>query len=445
MFHSVGIDRGSEDDREISVNMFSGAPTLGMSTPVTGQYVALPCSGLTFRRMFLPRASKAVRQQVITEELSYSLPFPLTEAHYGAVEMGEEAWVTVASDSVVQPIRDLYPKAHLEAEPLCYLRAAKAAGIHQALVVDFGASKTVFCGVENGQVGTVRVLLRGGQALTEELANEIGLSKDEAELKKREEGTEHPTVRRFYSELLEEALLPSPLPYRRVLICGGGSATHGLLRLLTKVWGEDVDVEPFPLPGMLLPTDHVVAYGAALAGRPKAVRLQMQHSFQHAALGGGKITLAPLILTGVLMALMVAGIETRLAGAEERKAELRGTLNEALVQVLPEPESLSEKEIMKQLRLRLEEQRSAARTSPARVMNTLGQIANSVTSKEDAELFSTIFEDNVLKLEGRATLQQAEEIRTAVEKVLVNAEQVKTRPTKDNLFVFQIEGQLPEP
>ena len=145
------------------------------------------------------------------------------------------------------------------------------------------------------------------------------------------------------------------------------------------------------------------------------------------------------------MALMVAGIETRLAGAEERKAELRGTLNEALVQVLPEPESLSEKEIMKQLRLRLEEQRSAARTSPARVMNTLGQIANSVTSKEDAELFSTIFEDNVLKLEGRATLQQAEEIRTAVEKVLVNAEQVKTRPTKDNLFVFQIEGQLPEP
>ena len=252
-------------------------------------------------------------------------------------------------------------------------------------------------------------------------------------------------MRRFYSELLEEALLPSPLPYRRVLICGGGSATHGLLRLLTKVWGEDVDVEPFPLPGMLLPTDHVVAYGAALAGRPKAVRLQMQHSFQHAALGGGKITLAPLILTGVLMALMVAGIETRLAGAEERKAELRGTLNEALVQVLPEPESLSEKEIMKQLRLRLEEQRSAARTSPARVMNTLGQIANSVTSKEDAELFSTIFEDNVLKLEGRATLQQAEEIRTAVEKVLVNAEQVKTRPTKDNLFVFQIEGQLPEP
>jgi hypothetical protein len=445
MLHSVGIDRGHEGDREISVNIFSGTANLGMSTPVIGQYVALPCSGLTFRRMFLPRASKTVRQQVITEELSYSLPFPLTEAHYGAVEMGEEAWVTVASDAVVQPIRDLYPKAHHEAEPLCYLRAAKAAGIQQALVVDFGASKTVFCGVENGQVGTVRVLLRGGETLTEELANETGLSNDEAELKKRDEGTEHPTVRRFFEELLEEALLPSPLPYRRVLICGGGSATHGLLRLLTKIWGDDVDVEPFPLPGMLLPTDHVVAYGAALAGRPKAVRLQMQHSFQHAATGGGKLSIAPIVFTCILMLLMMAGIETRLSGAEERRAELRGSLNEALVQVIPEPETLSEADIVKQLRQRLDEQRSSARTSPARVMNTLGQIANAVTSQKEAELFSTIFEDNILKLEGRATLKQAEEIRTAIEKVLVNAEQVKTRPTKENLFVFQIEGQLPEP
>ena len=445
MIHSVGIDRGRTDDREVSVNLLNGAPVMGMAAPVLGQYVALPCSGLTFRRMFLPRANKTVRQQVITEELSYSLPFPLTEAHYGAVEMGEEAWVTVAADSVVQPIRDLYPKAQLEVEPLCYLRAAKAAGIQQALVVDFGASKTVFCGIENGQVGTVRVLLRGGEALTEELANEINLSKDEAELKKRAEGTEHPRVRRFYQELLEEALLPSPLPYRRVLICGGGSATHGLLRLLSKLWGDDVDVEPFPLPGMLLPTDHVVAYGAALAGRPKAVRLQMQHSFQHAAETGGKLSLAPLIFTGVLMLLMVAGIETRLSGAEDRRTELRASLDAALVQVLPDPDKLSEGDIVKQLRLRLEEQRNSARTSPARVMNTLGQIANAVTSQEEAQLFSTMFEDNLLKLEGRATLKQAEEIRAAVEKILVNAEQVKTRPTGNDLFVFQIEGQLPEP
>ena len=268
----------------------------------------------TFRRLFLPRASKSVRQQIITEELSYSLPFPLTEAHYGAVEMGEEAWVTVASDSVVRPIRVHYPKAKLEAEPLCYLRAAKAAGVQQALVVDFGATKTVFCGVENGQVGTVRVLLRGGEALTEEISRESGLSREEAELRKREDGTENATVRRFFHELVEEALLPSPMPYRRVLLCGGGSATQGLLRLLSQIWGNDVDVEPFPLPGMLLPTDHVVAYGAALAGRPYAVRLRMEHSFEHAALSGGRLSLAPLVLTGILMLLMTVTMETRLSG-----------------------------------------------------------------------------------------------------------------------------------
>jgi len=445
MLHSVGIDRGRTNVREVSVNLLSGAASAGMAAPILGQYVALPSSGLTFRRMFLPRASKAIRQQVITEELSYSLPFPLTEAHYGAVEMGEEAWVTVAADAVVHPMRDLYPKAQLEAEPLCYLRAARAAGIQQALVVDFGASKTVFCGVENGQVGTVRVLLRGGEALTEEIANETGLSVDEAELKKREEGTEHPTVRRFFQELLEEALLPSPLPYRRVLICGGGAATQGLLHLLSQLWGSDVDVEPFPLPGLLQPTDHVVAYGAALAGRPKAMRLQMQHSFQYAASSGEKLSLAPLIFTGLLIALMIAGIETRLSGAEQKRTELRASLNEALVQVLADPETLSEKDIVSQLRARLEEQRNTARNSPARIMNTLGQISSAVTGQEEAELFSTIFEDNLLKLEGRATLKQAEEIRAGIGKVLVDAEQVKTRPNKDDLFLFMIEGKLPQP
>lgn len=444
MLHSVGIDRGRDGDREVSVNIFSGTPVMGMATPTLGQYVALPSSGLTFRRLFLPRASKTVRQQVITEELSYSLPFPLQEAHYGAVESGEEAWVTVAADSVVQPMRDLYPKAQLEAEPLCYLRAAKAAGINQALVVDFGASKTVFCGIENGQVGTVRVMLRGGEALTEQLANELELGKDEAELRKREEGTELPTVRRFFQELVEEALLPSPLPYRRVLICGGGSATHGLLRLLGAVWGSDVDVEPFPLPGLLMPTDHVVAYGAALAGKPNAVRLQMQHTFAHAAGGGGSLSVAPLVLTALLMGLMVTGLETRLAGARGKADRLRETLSQAVRPVLDEQAKVSEKDLVKTLRAKLAEQRSSSKSSPAKLMNTLGKTSNSVTAKKDAKLTSIIFEDDKLKLEGRTRdLAQSEDIRKSLETILQKVEQVKSRPLS-NGFLFQIEGELPE-
>ena len=444
MLHSVGIDRGRDGDREVSVNIFSGTPVMGMATPTLGQYVALPSSGLTFRRLFLPRASKTVRQQVITEELSYSLPFPLQEAHYGAVESGEEAWVTVAADSVVQPMRDLYPKAQLEAEPLCYLRAAKAAGINQALVVDFGASKTVFCGIENGQVGTVRVMLRGGEALTEQLANELELGKDEAELRKREEGTELPTVRRFFQELVEEALLPPPLPYRRVLICGGGSATHGLLRLLGAVWGSDVDVEPFPLPGLLMPTDHVVAYGAALAGKPNAVRLQMQHTFAHAAGGGGSLSVAPLVLTALLMGLMVTGLETRLAGARGKADRLRETLSQAVRPVLDEQAKVSEKDLVKTLRAKLAEQRSSSKSSPAKLMNTLGKTSNSVTAKKDAKLTSIIFEDDKLKLEGRTRdLAQSEDIRKSLETILQKVEQVKSRPLS-NGFLFQIEGELPE-
>ena len=445
MLHSLGIDRGRTGDREISVNFFSGAPQMGMSTPVIGQYVSLPSSGLTFRKLFLPRAAKNVRQQVITEELSYSLPFPLTEAHYGAVESGEEAWVTVAADSVVQPIKALYPKAHLEAEPLCYLRAAKAAGISQTLVVDFGASKTVFCGIENGQVGTVRVMLRGGEALTQQLADELQLSPDEAELRKCEEGVEHPTVRRFFQELVEEALLPSPLPYRRVLICGGGSATHGLLRLLARLWGDDVDVEPFPLPGMLMPTEHVVAYGAALAGRPNSPRLQMQHSFSQLGSSGGPISLAPIVFTVILMTLMVLGLEIRMAGAKNREQALKTSLASAVSPILPDAENVPQEDLVKTLREQLRRQREVQSSSPSTLMNTLGQSSNSVTAKKDAKLMSIIFDKQILKLEGQAVdLKQSEDIRNSLEKVLENVDQSKTRPAPNGTIFFQIEGQIPK-
>lgn len=446
MLHSVGIDRGRSGEREVSVNVLSGSPVLGTATPVLGTYVSLPSSGLTFRRMFLPRASKAIRQQVVTEELGYSLPFPLTEAHYGAVETAEEAWVVVAADSVVRPVRELYSKCQLEAEPLCYLRAAKAAGINHALVVDLGASKTVFCGIENGQVGTVRVMLRGGDLLTEELAEELGLSRDDAELRKRDQGTELPTVRKFFQELVDEALLPSPLPYQRVLLCGGGSATPGLLKMLSQTWSNDVDVEPFPLPGQLMPTDHVVAYGAALAGRPKAVRLQMQHTFAHTAGGAtGALAFAPLVFSALLMGLMVFGLETRLAGARAKESDLRGTLTEAVKPVLPGIKSGAESELVKRLRGRLEEQRALMKSTPAILMNTLGQSANSVTSKKDAKLTAVVFEDQKLKLEGRAKdLPQSEDIKGSLEKVLQKVEQVKSRPVSGG-FLFQIEGELPEP
>lgn len=442
MLNSVGIDRGHSGDREVSVNLFTGSPTLGFVTPSTSQHVALPSSGLTFRRIFLPRANRAVRQQVVAEELSYSLPFPLAEAHYGTVEKGEEAWVVVASDAVVSPLQTLYPKAALEAEPLCYLRAARAAGIQDALVIDLGATKTVFCGLENGSVGTVRVLLRGGLKLTEELMTSSGLPREQAELLKREEGANHAVVRQFVRELLEEALLPSPLPYRQVLLCGGGSATPGLLKLLSAQLGPEVDVEPFPLPGDLHPTDHVVAFGAALAGRPKATRLQMDHSYRQLASGeGGPVQWAPVLLTGLLMVLMAVATETRLHGSRQKELALKESLVAAVAPVMPKAKELPPENLVKALKDQLQHQRQVARSSPSRIMTTLGQGAEAITSKKDALLTSLLFEDGKLKWEGfTKSLDDSEKVRESLESVMDEVEQVKTRPYRDG-FVFQIEGK----
>ena len=445
MLSSVGIDRSRSGDREVSVNIFTGAPAIGAANPATSKHVALPSSGLTFRRLFLPNATKAVRQQVVAEELSYSLPFPLAEAHYGSVERGEEAWVVIAADSVVAPIRDLYPKAELEAEPLCYLRAAKAAGISTALVVDFGATRTVFCGIENGQVGTVRVLLRGGERLTDEIAADAGCPRDQAELLKREKGASHPKAKQFYLELVEEALLPSPIPYPRVLLCGGGSATNGLMKLLSEHWGRDVDVEPFPLPGALMPTDHVVAFGAALAGRPRSHRLNMGHSF-HQTGRSNSLRLAPLFLTALLMVLMVVATETRLKGVQQKEQQLRESLAASVATVLPKAAELPPEEVSKALKTRLEAQKAIAQSSPTRLMSTMAKGSESVTSKKGATVSNLTFEDQKLKWEGRVgSMKDSEDIRTSLESVMSDVEQVRTRPTTNNSFVYQIEGRPREP
>ncbi len=423
------------------MNILTGSPTLGVATPVTSQQVALPSSGLTFRRLFLPKGSKSVRQQVIAEELSYSLPFPLEDAHYGTVEKGDEAWVVVASDSVVAPVRELYSKASLEAEPLCYLRAARAAGIQSALVIDLGASKTVFCGLENGSVGSVRVLLRGGEKLTEEVAEAAGVSKEQAELLKREDGVAHKAVRQFVLELVEEALLPSPLPYRNVLLCGGGSATPGLMKLLTDRWGSDVDVEPFPVPGDLSATDHVVAYGAALAGRLNGYRLQMDHSYRQSGRSGGALKVAPLVCTGVLMLLMAVSLETRLRGAERKEQQMRDSLVQAITPVVPKAKDVPSDGIVKALKDQLTAQRAVARSSPAKLMNTMGKGAESVISQKDALVTSIVFEDGKLKWEGYTkSMEDSEKVRKGLESVMDDVEQVSTRPSRDG-FVFRIEGK----
>lgn len=425
--------------------MFTGVPMVGAANPSTSKQVALPSSGLTFRRLFLPRAAKAVRQQVVAEELSYSLPFSLAEAHYGTVERGDEAWVVIAADSVVAPLRELYPKAELEAEPLCYLRAARVAGISTALVVDFGASKTVFCGIENGQVGTVRVLLRGGERLTEEVMAAAGCGREQAEILKREEGASHKTVRQFYLELVEEALLPSPMPYARVLLCGGGSATTGLMKLLSEHWGKDVDVEPFPLPGQLMPTDHVVAYGAALAGRPAATRLNMDHSF-HQTGRSDRLRIAPIVLTALLMLLMVAATETRLDGAKQKEQQLRESLVTAVTPLVPGAAQKPTEELAKALKTRLEAQKSASLSSPTRILATIAKGSESVTGKRKATVTNLTFEDQKLKWEGRvSSLKDSEDIRTSLESVMSDVEQVRTRPTSNSSFVYQIEGKPREP
>jgi hypothetical protein len=186
----------------------------------------------------------------------------------------------------------------------------------------------------------------------------------------------------------------------------------------------------------------VVAYGAALAGRPNALRLQMDQSQRQVRGDGGEpLAWGPLVMVTLLMAFMAVSTETRLRGAEKKEKMMRASLVDAISPVVPNAKDLPSEQLVKALRDQLAKQKAVARSSPARLMNTLGKGAESVINKEGAYLNLVTFEDGKLKWEGYTkTLKDSEDVRLGLEKVMDEVEQVRTRPSRDG-FVFQIEGK----
>ncbi|MEW6284344.1 MAG: pilus assembly protein PilM, partial [Candidatus Eremiobacterota bacterium] len=255
MLRNTGLDVGTTGTRQVSVGLLWG-PAREQDGEVPARSTAsVPSDLCTFRRVPLPPAGREVRRRVLREELSFSLPFSLDEAAWDWTDQGGQAWVVVAPlERLGRLRREVGDTASLDAEPLTYLRAALAAGVESALVIDLGASRTTFCGIQDGHLEWVRVMMRGGINLTAQIASRTGMTHPDAERRKCERGMELSECRQMLDEMLEEAFLPSPLPYQKVLLCGGGARMPGL----TVHLGEKLGVQPelFPLPDSLSPYSH---------------------------------------------------------------------------------------------------------------------------------------------------------------------------------------------
>lgn len=437
MFRVTGIDEASSGRREVTAGLF-GQPESGPGG--RSRVYALPSPDLTFRRLNLPNTNnKEMRRSVIQEELNFSLPFRLNQAAWDYTESGNEAWVVVASADSLDKAHQAEPGAQFDVEPLCYLRAARQQGVNNALVIDLGASKTVFCGIEDSRVESVRVLLRGGDQLTRRLAESGGGDLQQAEHRKRSQGMDLRECGLFFEELLEQAMLDEPLPYDRVLLAGGGSSMPGLSEWLQRRLG--VGVELFPLPGELSAERHLVAYGAALAGRPGAVRVKLRKQEVRV---GGKLPMMTLLGLLLLALFVVADLEVRHRTLQKKRDQMVEILAGGAQVPVPADGMLNSGELLERIKKQISFQQQVLAAAPGPFMKALGKSSIILDRNPDAEVRNFEFVEGLVRVEGlAASLEQMESIKNELAKVLEGVELKKNRPADNDRFRFVLEGRPP--
>ncbi len=260
-----GIDPGKTETREIfietawkSVKVVEGSK----SAIIIG---SVPSHLLTYRKFTLPFVDKRKIRPIIKEELSESLAFPLGESSwdFSSASAGD-IFVIIGKTATIDECRKGFSKTlnSLDAEPYALVRTALYCGVKDALVIDLGASKTVFCGIRDGFIDSVKVLIKGGEYLTGIIAEERKIDGTEAEQLKRNKGLELGEVKASLIKILRAANIPSPFPWKKIVITGRGAQLDGLKEFLEENLKTTVSL--FELPSGLSPYIHPVAFGLAL-------------------------------------------------------------------------------------------------------------------------------------------------------------------------------------
>lgn len=431
------------------MGMFWGAPMVGEGGG--RQTAVVPADVLTYRKVPLPPASRAVCRRVVQEELAYSLPFPIEHSSWDfSGRAGSQALVVVAPQERLSGIQRLAGNGTtLDAEPLAYLRAAIFCGVHNALIIDLGATKTTLCAVVEQQIEWVRVMMRGGRQVTSRLAEENGITQEQAEDLKRKKGCELGVCQNFVAELLEEAMINKTTNFEQVLLCGGGAAMSGLKAFLSLRLG--IEPQTFPLPPPLSPYQHVSAFGAALAERPGQPRVRLVVGITESPTIGG---VDPWIFLGVAWAIAlllgIFDIETRMGTLRRRQAQAKIELVQTLQPWVPgiekERDTLTGAAMVDKLKASVEARKTQRQQSIRFIADTFARIATALRENPKAEVRNFAYEEGKVTISGEVSSpQQAEAFRERLSKIFPDLQPTSTRAGTSGRYNYQFEGRMPSP
>lgn len=274
-FAQTGISGGNESSRDDME-----AQALALVQLIVGEkwrgacIVAVPGHQVLVKYLTVPKVGSIQQREIVKFEAAQAMPFPLEEMCWGSQRMShsgpeDEFVVAAAKATVVETLCVALTVARLRTERIMpgslalwqTWRRAPSRTDGTVLLVDIGARSTqlVFATIECGRV---RILAIGGNIVSQEIAEALGLGFAEAEVLKirvLREGEGVPTtvdpktkeatmraVDRFSKRLgielsramAGQARLPASLPVVEVLMTGGGALMPGLAEKL----GQTLDL-----------------------------------------------------------------------------------------------------------------------------------------------------------------------------------------------------------
>jgi len=426
-----GIDQGSTGTREVYLESHWKNVKVVESSKQATLVGSVPSQALTFRRFALPFTDRKRIREIVKEELTDTLAFPLDETQWdfstGANGDTLVVGMKEAADSFPRPCEIL------DAEPYGLVRTALYCNFRDSLIIDFGASKTVFSAVRDGALESVKVLLCGGETLTGQLSLARNLSISQADRLKTEKGMQLPEIREGIIKLIRTANLPSPFPYPRIILTGGGAQMEGLSGFLEE--NLKTPVSTFALPGDVSPYSHAVAFGMALKGNKDfhgGVNLAEQKKQEtNPLLMWCAAFLVPLIIFTVNLKIR----ETNLGLAVKK-------YHQEMIEVYKKEFPGEGKVVspVKQFKARLDEKKSLMQNKAENELSVIDNIAR-VVEKKDIRIYEIDLSNREITLSGEtASYQEVEFMRKALLETFKTVElrEGKTLPSKRITFTMII-------
>ncbi len=431
-----GIDQGKTGFREVYLESHWKNVKVVESSKQAVLVGSVPSQALTFRRFTLPFTDKKRIREIITEELTDTLAFPLDEARWDFSRGADgDIFVIIAR---IQSMKDAVegfskPCEMLDAEPYGLVRTALYCAIKDALIIDFGASKTVFSALREGALESIKVLLSGGDTVTRQVSEARKLSLSQAEGLKLEKGIHLPEVKDAIIKLIRTANLPSPFPYPRIVLTGGGAQMEGLSDFL-----EDnlkTPVSSFTLPQGLSPYSHAVAFGMALKGNKDfSMGVNLAELKKHET-NPILILCAALLLPFLLFSVNLKIRENNLRLAVEK---YRQEMIQVYEKELPGAGKITPALAVRQFKTKLDEKKSLMQNKGGDALSIIDSIAH-VVAQKDIRIYEIDISDKEITLSGEtASYQEVEFIRKSLLESFKTVElrEGKTLPSKRITFTM---------